>query len=116
MAKAKTKTKMKVNLDKLNIQELNDILENAEKQIQSRKKTELKSVRKQVKDLIKDNGYTPVDIFPALKTPTKPTAKVPPKYRNPKDKEQTWTGRGRQPKWVEEVLNEGKELSSIEIK
>ena len=114
MAKAKTKTK--VNLDKLNIQELKDVLDNAEKQIESRKKTELKSVRKQVKDLIKDNGYTPGDIFPALKTPTKPKTKVAPKYRNPKNKEQTWTGRGRKPKWVEELLNKGKKMTSVEIK
>lgn len=116
MAKAKSKTKVKVNLDKLSIQELKDVLTNAEKQIQFRKKTELKSVRKQVKDIIKDNGYTPADIFPALKASTKPTTKVPPKYRNPKDKEQTWTGRGRKPKWVEEFLLKGKEMSSIEIK
>ena len=113
MAKAKAKTK--VNLDKLSIQELKAVLDNAEKQIESRKKTELKSVRKQVKDIIKDNGYTPGDIFPALKTSTKPKAKVPPKYRNPKDADQTWTGRGRKPKWVEELLNKGKNLDSFAI-
>ncbi|MEE9350852.1 MAG: H-NS histone family protein [Thiotrichaceae bacterium] len=106
----------KVKLDKLSIKELNAILQDAEKQIESRKKTELKTIRKQVKDLIKDNGYTPGDIFPALKVAVKPTAKVAPKYKNPKDAEQTWTGRGRKPKWVEAHLNKGKKLTSLAIK
>lgn len=29
---------------------------------------------------------------------------VPPKYRNPDNPAETWTGRGRQPKWVQEAL------------
>lgn len=28
----------------------------------------------------------------------------PPKYRNPADESQTWTGRGRQPQWIKEAL------------
>ncbi|MCA0922207.1 H-NS family nucleoid-associated regulatory protein [Pseudooceanicola nanhaiensis] len=28
----------------------------------------------------------------------------PPKYRNPQDATQTWSGRGRQPGWVKEIL------------
>ncbi len=115
MAKVKAKAK-KVNLDKLSIKELSAVLEEAGKQIESRKKTELKTIRKQVKILIKDNGYTPADIFPALKANAKPTVKVAPKYRNPKNAEQTWTGRGRKPKWVEAHLNTGKKLTSLAIK
>ncbi len=34
--------------------------------------------------------------------------KVPPKYRNPKDKEQTWTGRGRMPLWAADLHAAGK--------
>lgn len=34
--------------------------------------------------------------------------KVPPKYRNPKDKEQTWTGRGRMPLWAAELHEAGR--------
>ena len=30
------------------------------------------------------------------------TVKVPPKYRNPENPEQTWTGRGNKPAWVRE--------------
>ncbi len=40
---------------------------------------------------------------------------VPPKYRNPNDPTQTWTGRGRQPKWVSELLNQGYTLEQLKI-
>ena len=33
--------------------------------------------------------------------------KVAPKYRNPADKSQTWTGRGRMPLWVAELYEAG---------
>ncbi len=34
--------------------------------------------------------------------------KIPPKYRNPKDKDQTWTGRGRMPLWAAELHAAGR--------
>ena len=40
---------------------------------------------------------------------------VAPKYRDPKDSENTWTGRGRKPKWVEAFLNSGGQLQQIAI-
>jgi DNA-binding protein H-NS len=33
--------------------------------------------------------------------------KAAPKYRNPADPEQTWTGRGRLPKWAAELQKNG---------
>ena len=33
--------------------------------------------------------------------------KVPAKYRNPEDKTQTWTGRGRMPLWAAELAEAG---------
>lgn len=41
--------------------------------------------------------------------------KVAPKYRNPANPEQAWTGRGRTPLWVQELQNAGN-LASAEIK
>lgn len=37
------------------------------------------------------------------------------KYKNPANHSQTWTGRGRQPKWVEESLASGKSLNDLKI-
>ncbi len=41
--------------------------------------------------------------------------KVAPKYRNPEDSKATWTGRGKQPIWVRNYLENGGTLESITI-
>jgi DNA-binding protein H-NS len=41
--------------------------------------------------------------------------KVAPKYRNPNNPAETWTGRGRQPRWVQAALAEGRTLSDLAI-
>lgn len=37
----------------------------------------------------------------------RPKAKVAPKYRNPNDPSQTWSGRGRTPRWMQEHVDAG---------
>lgn len=37
------------------------------------------------------------------------------KYRNPKNPEQTWTGRGRKPAWLNEAIAAGVDISDLEI-
>ncbi len=40
-------------------------------------------------------------------------SKVAVKYRNPKDAEQTWSGRGRQPNWLVAALKKGQKIESF---
>ena len=40
---------------------------------------------------------------------------VAPKYANPADTSQTWTGRGRKPQWVQAALDAGKSLEDLAI-
>ena len=49
------------------------------------------------------------------KKPAGTRAKVQPKYRNPDDHAQTWTGRGRQPLWVKTQLESGVGLDRLKI-
>jgi len=37
------------------------------------------------------------------------------RYRNPADATQTWTGRGRQPKWVSDWVGNGKSLDALRV-
>ena len=37
------------------------------------------------------------------------------KYRNPKNPEETWTGRGRKPRWLNEAIAAGVDISDLEI-
>lgn len=76
----------------------------------------------QIVALAKKNGITADDIAEAMKsskssksTAAKKTrtksvsarAKVPPKYRNPANPDQTWTGRGKSPLWVADLQKSG---------
>jgi DNA-binding protein H-NS len=45
----------------------------------------------------------------------RPSPKVSPKFQNPKQASQTWTGRGKRPHWVTEMLEAGKSLDDIRI-
>lgn len=41
--------------------------------------------------------------------------KLPPTYRNPNNDAETWTGRGRKPRWLVAALNEGKTVEQCRI-
>ena len=45
----------------------------------------------------------------------RPYPKVVPKYRNPKNRSETWAGRGKQPRWLVAQLRSGKKLDDFRI-
>jgi DNA-binding protein H-NS len=46
----------------------------------------------------------------------RPYPKVLPKYQNPKNRSETWAGRGKQPRWLVAQLRSGKKLADFQIK
>jgi len=46
----------------------------------------------------------------------RPYPKVLPKYRNPKNRSETWAGRGKQPLWLAAQLRSGKKLTDFLIR
>jgi DNA-binding protein H-NS len=46
----------------------------------------------------------------------RPYPKVLPKYRNPAQPSETWSGRGRTPRWVAAQLSQGKKIDDFRIK
>jgi DNA-binding protein H-NS len=75
-----------------------------EKQIADARHRETAQAVSQVRALIAEFGLTQQDIFStgksAKSSPAKTGAKVAPKFRNAATGE-TWTGRGKAPKWIE---------------
>ena len=45
----------------------------------------------------------------------RPYPKVPPKYRNPERPSETWSGRGKQPRWVRAHLRSGMKVDDLLI-
>ena len=48
--------------------------------------------------------------------PRKAAKKVAPKYRNPANAKETWTGRGKQPRWMAALTAKGKKPEDFLIK
>ena len=48
--------------------------------------------------------------------PRRPYPKVEPKFRNPQDPDQTWSGRGKKPRWIVQHLKSGKKLDELHIR
>jgi DNA-binding protein H-NS len=86
-------------------------------------KREEKPGIKELKAVVAKFRLTPADIKLALKgRPAKSNGKGPakgsklkPKYRNPAKKSETWAGRGLRPKWVVELMKQGKKLDDFAI-
>lgn len=74
-----------------------------EQQITEARRRELSEAIAQVRAMVAEYGLTSQDVFPvgrAGRTTTSAGAKVAPKYRDPATG-QTWTGRGKAPKWIQ---------------
>lgn len=75
-----------------------------EQQIAEARQRELKDAIQQVRSVVSEYGLTTQDVFHTKiaggRIMTKFKAPVAPKFRNPATGE-TWTGRGKPPKWIE---------------
>ncbi|WP_083850125.1 H-NS family nucleoid-associated regulatory protein [Bradyrhizobium cosmicum] len=56
-----------------------------------------------------------IRVLNALKAGSRPYPAVPVKYRNPDRPNETWTGRGKRPRWMCAKLNAGHHLSDFKI-
>jgi DNA-binding protein H-NS len=45
----------------------------------------------------------------------RPYPKVLPKYRNPDRPSETWSGRGKRPRWVGDLLQSGKQIDDARV-
>ena len=97
-----------INLESLDIDQLAGLLANAQAEMASREKGNRKELRAALERRVAAEGYKMSDIFPELGTGASSRArrKRPAKYRNPHNTDQTWSGIGRTPKWVQAIVDE----------
>jgi DNA-binding protein H-NS len=93
-------------LDKLSYAELVD----AEAQIArlkiEKQNAERAAVRQKLTDIAKEAGFDIHELFGKYARRGKGTVAV--KYRDPKNPQNTWTGRGRMPRWMAAATKGGK--------
>lgn len=109
-----------MNLDKLKdmaVEELVELKQGIDTLISQKQKEQTKNLVEEFKVKAAKLGLTIEDIMGLESNKPRKTKgkKVAPKYQNPNDNSQTWTGRGRKPLWVEEALKKGKKLEDLAI-
>jgi DNA-binding protein H-NS len=101
---------MAINLDKLSLEELHDLRKQVDVQIKSFEKRKKKEALVAAQKAAQEHGFSLEDILVE-----KSGSKGMPRYANPGNPEQTWTGRGRQPAWVKDTLAKGGSLEDLAI-
>lgn len=123
---------MSIDLRGLSAKQLGILIEKARvQQNKLAKRTPITTIRSKITKFAKAEGYTIEELFgapgaagPARKpgvrkassTKGRKLGKVPPKYRNPANPKETWTGRGKQPRWMAAYTAKGKKVEDFLIK
>ncbi len=123
---------MSIDLSNLSAKELAALIRDAQKRkTVVAKRQPITKVRAQLTAAAKKAGYTVEELFgagaPAAKAVRGPKAakgagktgrtlpKVAPKYQNPSNPAETWTGRGKQPRWLAEFTKQGRAVEDFLI-
>lgn len=108
---------MAVDIKSLNHNQLNDLITKAQARQSELRKEKVSKLREKIHALIKAEGYSFEDIFGGARAgkPRRSGGTVAPKYRNPADPEQMWSGRGKRPRWFSDALKAGKKEKDLAI-
>ena len=93
------------DLEKMTYAELTEMEAKIERIKLEKQNSERAAVRKQLMDIAKEHGF---DIRELMDGRKKGKGTVAAKYRDPKNPENTWTGRGRMPRWMVAATRGGK--------
>lgn len=94
-----------MDISNLSVKELKSLLEMIPGEINRREREEKARIRKELEALAAKSGFSLGELLDEAKEKVNKVRKPAAiKYRHPEDLSLTWTGRGRQPKWVSEYL------------
>ena len=112
---------MAVDISKLNETQLTALMAKIQARLRDMQLQKVARVRDKVIAMITSEGVDYAELmehtaFARRKKRVSKRAKVAPKYRNPADHSQTWSGRGRQPRWFRAALRKGETERSLLIR
>lgn len=112
---------MAVEMDNLSIEELEHVIAEAQQCIQHKREEAVARARADIERIAASTGYSVEDLLGLGRTRNRAPAPAPrktvaDKYRNPRDPTQSWSGRGKRPRWLQELLEQGGKLESFLVK
>jgi len=104
---------MAIDIKKMNHAQLNELIQRAESRKNELNRERAAKVREKLAALAKAEGFAIEELFGTRGRKTRRAAK--PKFRNPADHAQTWSGRGKRPRWFTAALSAGKKEKDLLI-
>ncbi|MBI1217090.1 MAG: H-NS histone family protein [Rhodobacteraceae bacterium] len=102
-----------IDLNTLSLKELKDLQSQVAKAITGFEDRKKREALVELEEAAKRLGFSLSELT-ATAVPRK-RASAAPKYANPANKSETWTGRGRKPKWMDAALKAGKSPDDLLI-
>jgi DNA-binding protein H-NS len=99
-----------IDLQSMSIDQLWDLHETLHSVLAAKVETEKRQLEKRIAQLGRTFGPLSGEAGPR-----RPYPKVSPKFQNPEQPYETWSGRGKHPRWVNEVLQAGRTLDDCRI-
>ena len=93
-------------IEKMSYAELSDVETQIARLKVEKQNAERNGLGQRLSDMAKEHGFDIHDLFGKGVRRGKGTVAI--KYRDPKNPENTWTGRGRMPRWMAAVTRGGK--------
>jgi DNA-binding protein H-NS len=113
---------MALKLDKLSVAQLDDVIAEAQQRKQMANEAKKKGARARIDAILAETGFTLDDLYGVqVRRMASPRSEAgrsnkPPKFRNPDNPKQTWSGYGgRRPRWFDEAINKGVPESALLI-
>ena len=109
---------MNTDMENLEINQLEEITKQALALIEKKQREKVDQAYDQILAIAEEIGMSLEDLIAYGENRPQSTEKrtVAPRYRNPKDQSQVWTGRGKKPRWVVDALEAGSALEDLLIK
>ncbi|MCF6430783.1 MULTISPECIES: H-NS histone family protein [unclassified Leisingera] len=105
---------MTLDLSAMTRKELLQLQSDVEEALRTAELRERQEALKAAEEAAAKYGFSLDEIAGASRQGVKKN-KAAPKYRNPSNHDETWTGRGRKPHWVHAALTAGMDISDLEI-
>ncbi|ABA81531.1 H-NS histone family protein [Rhodobacter sphaeroides] len=102
-----------LELDGLSIKELKNLQTQVAKAISTFEERRRKEALSELEEKARELGFSLSELTGTALT--RQRAGAAPKYANPDQPEQTWSGRGRKPHWFVEALAAGKTAEDLQI-
>ncbi|MFP4638893.1 MAG: H-NS family nucleoid-associated regulatory protein [Guyparkeria sp.] len=104
-----------IDVKNLSADELKKLVNDAEQALRDRNKERVMELRREAEALAAELNTSVAELFGLDKPAKQAGKKLPPKYINPANPSQTWSGRGKRPNWLVDELNKGKKLEDFQI-